>query len=241
MELKYFQRGFNYSQDGPGNRLVYHLVGCNMRCPWCSNPEGMETSAAGRVENVEAVAASILAARPMFFDSGGVTLTGGEVAMQFDAVKALLSALQKEGVNTCIETNASHPRLPELFGLLNEIIADFKLPDEERHRRWTGIGNERIRQNIRAAADCGLPLQLRVPLIHGVNDDEAALEGFIDFFSKIQRPGMTVEFLRYHEYGKEKWAKLQKPYAMKDAFLPEGVAERFEGACRDAGIEVIRT
>ena len=40
MELFVFQKGFNYSQDGPGNRLVYHLSGCSLRCPWCSNPEG---------------------------------------------------------------------------------------------------------------------------------------------------------------------------------------------------------
>lgn len=39
--MKIFQKGFNYSQDGQGNRLVYHLQGCNMRCPWCANPEGM--------------------------------------------------------------------------------------------------------------------------------------------------------------------------------------------------------
>ena len=39
--MRIFQRGFNYSQDGFGNRLVYHLQGCNMNCPWCSNPEGM--------------------------------------------------------------------------------------------------------------------------------------------------------------------------------------------------------
>ena len=25
MELRIFQKGFNYSQDDPGNRLVYHL------------------------------------------------------------------------------------------------------------------------------------------------------------------------------------------------------------------------
>lgn len=241
MEIRYFQQGFNYSQDGPGNRLVYHLVGCNMRCPWCSNPEGMIPGDGGRVETVEAVSDAILSARAMFFDGGGVTLTGGEVTLQFEAVKALLARLKAEGVNTCIETNASHPRFMELLPLLDTLIADFKHPDDVRHRRWTGLGNDQIKQNLRAAAAFGLPMQLRVPLIRGVNDDDRALEGFRAFFESINRPGMTVEFLRYHEYGKEKWVKLGRAYTMKDAHIAPERAEHFEQTCRAAGIEVIRT
>ena len=52
-----------------------------------------------------------------------------------------------------------------------------------------------------------------------MNDDDQALAGFVAFFAELQRPGMTVEFLRYHEYGKDKWKKLGLAYQMEDAFV----------------------
>ena len=39
--IKIFNKGWNFSQDGHGNRLLYHFQGCNLFCPWCSNPEGI--------------------------------------------------------------------------------------------------------------------------------------------------------------------------------------------------------
>lgn len=36
-----FSKGWNFSQDGPGNRFILHFQGCNLFCPWCSNPEGI--------------------------------------------------------------------------------------------------------------------------------------------------------------------------------------------------------
>jgi len=53
MKLKIFKKGFNYSQDGPGNRLVYHLQGCNMKCRWCANPESISGEGALMVERAK--------------------------------------------------------------------------------------------------------------------------------------------------------------------------------------------
>jgi len=91
MDLHIFQRGFNFSQDGPGNRLVYHLQGCNLHCPWCSNPEGM-TFCGGTVCSVEDIVAEVLRSRPMFFDGGGVTLTGGILSLWSANLRAALDA-----------------------------------------------------------------------------------------------------------------------------------------------------
>ena len=91
MMINIFEKGFNYSQDGPGNRLVYHLSGCNMFCPWCSNPEGMEKG--GRQYSTDEIIREIQSSAPMFFDGGGVTFTGGECTLQSEAVIEIINNL----------------------------------------------------------------------------------------------------------------------------------------------------
>ena len=61
-----FQKGFNYSQDGPGNRLVYHLAGCNMFCPWCSNPEGLKKTENTQQYTVEELFQEVCSCKMMF-------------------------------------------------------------------------------------------------------------------------------------------------------------------------------
>ncbi len=39
--LTIFAKGWSVDVDGPGQRLVYYLKGCNMSCLWCANPEGL--------------------------------------------------------------------------------------------------------------------------------------------------------------------------------------------------------
>ena len=39
--LNIFATGFSYDVDGPGQRLVVYLKGCNLCCPWCAAPESI--------------------------------------------------------------------------------------------------------------------------------------------------------------------------------------------------------
>ena len=234
-------KGFNYSQDGPGNRLVYHLQGCNLHCPWCSNPESMKTVKYGGI-SVEDMAKQIVAAEPMFFDGGGVTFTGGEPTHQFEALKKLLVILKEKGISTAIETNGTNPRLPELFELIDFLIMDFKHYDSVKLKEYTGVGNETVIANIKAAFEQRSQLLLRIPLINGFNADRADAEGFARVLSHVmKKEGFALEVLSYHEYGKDKWEQNGMSYTMQDAFVSETQFGEFCEILKNNSIRLVRT
>lgn len=242
MKLRIFQKGFNFSQDGPGNRLVYHLQGCNLHCPWCSNPEGLSFDGGTEYEVAEIVE-EVKRSSLMFFDGGGVTLTGGEVAMQLDAVKELFTALKAENINTCIETNGTNPRLPELYPLIDHLIMDIKHYDSAKHKAVTGLPNDMTVRCIRAAIEQGRELSLRIPLIGGFNADAEDAQGFATLLTGLGVPGhATLEVLTYHEYGKDKYARLGLPYTMDERarIKPEQLKE-FRDILSAAGVELVKT
>ena len=285
MTVRVLQRGFNFSQDGPGNRLVVHLQGCNMHCPWCSNPESMASEGVvmaaspaadalcpkGAVRNgvpdqavcktcekpcltlpgrelrfscesvpAEELLREIRSAVPLFFDGGGVTFTGGEATVQFDALSFLLHTLHDEGVHTALETNGSHPRLAQLLCDVDFLIFDVKHWDDETHRRVIGCSNCQTVQNLHIAAETRAQLAVRIPLIGGFNDTPDDAKAFAGLLS-VLKPAHTLEVLRYHEYGRDKWKQCGMTYTMHDAFVSDETYETFCGVLRDGGLTLVRT
>lgn len=287
MKIRYFQKGFNYAQDGRGNRLIFHLQGCNLRCPWCANPEGLSVQGALMVDfdwlrdsccprgavhdgaldrsrckscdrpcvsmrqkgirlscteaDVDALVAECAASAPMFFDGGGVTLTGGEVCMQLDAVAELLSKLGEMGIHRAIETNATLPRTAELIPLVDEWIMDFKHYDSAKHRTWLGAGNEGALQTLKKVCATHPDALIRIPLMPGFNDAPGDADAFAALLKPIAaRDNVRMEVLTYHEFGKAKWAQCGLEYAMSGRVVPEA-RKRLEHALTDAGIRVVHT
>ena len=288
MKIKIFQKGFNYSQDGPGNRLVYHLQGCNMRCGWCSNPEGLSINGTlivnnewlldsvcpyGAIQNkslnrdicegcttrecikyknkgiklscedyeVDELVEEAVRSVPLFFDGGGVTLTGGEATLQFDAITLLLNKLKQSGINTAIETNASHPKLENLFPLIDTLIMDFKHYDNEMHKKVTGIGNSIIKENLAKAFAFHKNVLVRIPVVKGVNDSEKDIRGFVGFFMQHNTENTNFEFLPYHEYGKEKWQQCGMAYEMSGAYVDHSIILLYKSIFEENNLSVIFT
>lgn len=287
--VKIFNKGFNYSQDGPGNRLIYHLQGCNMKCGWCANPEGMsndgeliaekawlidDTCPYGAISqkninrkicsdctdkicvtknrsqgislsykqyNTEAILEEIKSCIPMFYDGGGVTFSGGEPTLQFEALGELLKGSTLAGVNTAIESNATHPNIDILFPFIDLLILDFKLANEKKHIEYVGISNGQIKENFKKAFNSGKPILIRIPIINHVNGTKEEIFEIIEFMASNDTKNAQFELLPYHEYGKVKWEKCGKDYLVTDGFVSKDRIKDFEKLFSDNNLVVKRT
>ncbi len=240
-----FQKGFNYSQDGPGNRLVYHLCGCNLKCPWCSNPEGMTLTEKAEKLSLTDIVKEALSCRMMFIDGGGVTLTGGEVTCQKPAVLNLIKELKENNIHTCIETNASITDCEEIFSEVDYMIADFKSPFPDKLKAVTGADINIIKNNLLYRAKTGKPLLIRIPLINSFNASPEDAVAFADFFEFLQKESnndnLFFEILTYHEYGKEKYEKLGKEYTVCDGFVTDNDVKALANEIKKRNLKLINT
>lgn len=240
MEIRIFQKGFNFSQDGPGNRLVYHMQGCNMRCQWCSNPEGLDSSG-GICVSVDDIVNEAERSRSMFFSGGGVTFTGGEPTIQFDALMECLQKMHQKRINTAIETNASHPRFRELLPFIDNVIMDLKFPFSEEHLQYTGVHYETVKSNIQYTCHHHSNVLIHIPFINGYNSSLEMMKGFGNFLSILSGTEVKVEILPYHEYGKAKWEKLGRSYTVADGYVSNIQLSEFRKILQQRSVKLIST
>ncbi len=234
--MKILQKGFNYSQDGPGNRLVYHLQGCNFACKWCSNADSIpRDNSKAKDVSVSELRDEILRSRMMFFDGGGVTFTGGEATLQADELIELLSLLKTDGVHTCIETNGSSPRFSEIIEYVDYLIVDMKHYDCNEHKKWVGASLENVIKNIESVFSAGRQIHIRIPVINGVNVNPLA---FAEYFCKFNTDNAVFEFLAYHEYGKDKW---QGKYQIENGFVSKKIINEFKLVFENRGLKTVST
>lgn len=101
---------------------------------------------------------------------GGFTFSGGEPLAQPAFLLSLMDALK--GYHLCIETSgfAKSDIFEKVISRLDYIIMDVKLADGEKHKKYTGVDNKQILQNLKILKKSQKPHLIRTPLIPDITD-----------------------------------------------------------------------
>lgn len=175
----------------------------------------------------------------MFYEQskGGVTLSGGEVMTQdMDYICKLAQLLHGEGISVNIDTcgYADYERFRRILPYTDVFLYDIKLMDPAAHKQYTGTDNRLILENLRRLSSDGAKINIRLPLIAGVN---ANGQHIMDVAAFLRNEGIRVyriNLLKYHATGSGKYAKLGRTYedggmaAPDDAWLEQARARFLE-------------
>ena len=195
---------------------------CLSACP------SMALELCGREWPLEELMAEVEKERDVMEDSGGgVTLCGGEPLMQGESTLEVLRELGRRGLHRTVDTSLCAPpqTVSEAAKLCELMLVDLKVMDSEKHRRYTGAGNEQILSNIRMVNALGTPFYIRIPLTEGINADEDNIEATATFLASLRQqqtatrkptegkgPLLGVNLLPYHDVGRDKHRRIWSVY-----------------------------
>lgn len=172
----------------------------------------------GRLMTVDEVLSLVEEDRPFYEESGGgVTLSGGEPAAQPGFSQRLLQGCQERDIHTAIDTCGYAPWevWQALLPYLDLILYDLKEIDPLRHKRYTGVSNKLILDNLKRLACTGRAIIVRRPVIPGYNDDEGSIHTLARFVQELSTVH-EIDLLPYHRFGRGKYERLGMEYPMGD-------------------------
>jgi len=149
-----------------------------------------------------------------FYDEsgGGATFSGGEPLWQRDFLADLLRACQENDIHTALDTCgfATWETVDSIREYVDLFLYDLKLMNDAKHQEFTSVSNQLILSNLRALAERGENIILRVPIIPGINDDDEDIRQLGAFAAALPHVN-KMSLLPYHPTAVEKYRLLHRP------------------------------
>lgn len=198
------------SVDGPGNRSVIFLQGCNFNCWYCHNPETIEiASDQNSIEGVpkRTVEEVVQWVRPYFDYTSGITISGGECSVQAEFLIGLCKALKEEGRHILIDTNGhmTEATLEALSETCDGFMFDLKQSSPEKHSLLTGQTSQKVIENCTEIAKKGLLYELRTVIVlstenqNDLDSQETVITGS-EIIAKYS-PSTRYKLIKYRSHG----------------------------------------
>ena len=148
-----------------------------------------------------------------FYDAsgGGVTFSGGECMLQIDFLEEILRLCKENGIHTAVDTAGHVPYdyFERILPYTDLFLYDVKCLDSEKHKKFVGVSNARILENLEKLLAAGASVLVRIPVIPEVNDSAEEMKAVSAFLRKGNN-SPRVELLPYHRMGEHKYTALGK-------------------------------
>jgi len=182
---------------------------CIEKCP------ALAREIIGKKLTVEEVAKEVEKDLVFYEESGGgVTFSGGEPLRQPEFLEGLLNDCREKKIHTAVDTSGFIS-----WGILNKIcpkvdlfLYDLKLMDDEKHKKYTGVSNELILENLKKLSSVHHNIFIRFPIIPGINDDSQNIKKMGEFLSSLKIA--QINLLPYHYIGIDKYRRLGRTYKL---------------------------
>ena len=218
--------------DGSGIRTTVFFKGCPLSCKWCHNPECIDPKPqilyypekcihcgkcdegcfsgarviCGREMSAENILDEVKSDAAYYGKSGGVTFSGGEPLYQADFLKECVGLCKENGINCAVETSLIYYN-EEIFDSLDFIMVDLKIWNSNLHKKYTGVGNEKIIENFKRLDRLNIPIIARTPVIPQIKQEIDKISSFLKTLDNVKK----YELLPYHPLGNTKRNALGLP------------------------------
>lgn len=229
-------------EDGPGIRTTVFLKGCNLNCPWCSNPENInfeienyhhdnQSEYFGYDISLEDLEKEILKDEVFYGDDGGVTFSGGEPLLQIKELKPLLKSLKNKNINICMETSLSVPvdLLKIAIEYVDEIFIDVKILTKEDAKDILNLDTELYLENLELIDKSNIKndkITFRIPLNNEYTLKEDNIKLILNLIQKY--PNYKVEIFKTHNLAKSKYGSLNKKFIQFSEISDETIDDVYE-------------
>ena len=210
--------------DGPGIRTVVFLKGCNLRCPWCANPENMEYDFTDYADdNEKKIIGYDIEAIDLFdeimkdkeyykLNNGGITFSGGEPLLQIKALEPLLKKLKDNDVTIAIETDLQVDSELVRIALkyVDEFIVDIKILDKDLNTKVLKGNLDFYIQNVEFLCKNNKIDIFRIPLSYEYTFTKKNQELVLNFLKEYRCK--KVEIFKIHNLAKNKYKAINREF-----------------------------
>ena len=207
--------------DGPGIRTTVFLKGCSLHCPWCLNPENINSGVEKYIDNGEEhicgkeiplseIYDECVKDKKFYGNDGGVTFSGGEPLLIINRYEPLLQKLKEVNVSLCAESalfvNLNNVKLAAKY--LDSFCIDIKILDSEKCKSLLGGDIELYKRNIDYLLSTGKRIQFRVPLISPFTTEPENIKAILDFC--VRNRVNNLELIKGHNLAQRKYQLLHR-------------------------------